>query len=59
VEAYNQFEEPEVISLKKQVFFLACAFTPQISSTREIPHPLIYTFTKACLIKNGNTELLK
>jgi CTP synthase (UTP-ammonia lyase) len=59
VEAYNQFEEPEVISLKKHAFFLACAFTPQISSTREIPHPLIYTFTKACLIKNGNVELLK
>ena len=47
VEAYNQFEEPEVISLKNHPFFVACAYCPQISSTREIPHPLIYTFIKA------------
>jgi len=59
VEAFNQFEEPEVVSLKKHDFFLACAFTPQISSTREIPHPLIYTFSKACLINKGHAELLK
>ncbi len=50
VEAYNQFEEPEVISLKDHVFFLACSCCPQISSTREIAHPLIYTFMKACLV---------
>ncbi len=54
VEAYNQFEEPEVISLKKQSFFLACGCCPQISSTREIPHPLIYTFIKACLAFSKN-----
>ena len=48
IEAYNQFEEPEIISLKSHPFFLACGFIPQISSTREIPHPLIYTFIKAC-----------
>lgn len=50
IEAYNQFEEPEVISLKKHNFFVACANCPQISSTREIPHPLIYTFIKAALV---------
>ena len=50
IEAYNQFEEPEVISLKDHVFFLACACCPQISSTREIAHPLIYTFMKACSV---------
>ncbi len=49
VEAYNQFEEPEVISLKSHSFFLACGCCPQISSTRDIAHPLIYTFMKACL----------
>jgi CTP synthase (UTP-ammonia lyase) len=49
VEAYNQFEEPEVISLKEHHFFVACGFCPQISSTREIPHPLIYTFLKASM----------
>jgi CTP synthase (UTP-ammonia lyase) len=49
IEAYNQFEEPEVISLKNHSFFVACGYCPQISSTREIPHPLIYTFLKASL----------
>jgi CTP synthase (UTP-ammonia lyase) len=51
IEAYNQFEEPEVISLKNHNFFVACSYCPQISSTREIPHPLIYTFVKAALAK--------
>ncbi|MGV3631872.1 MAG: hypothetical protein ACO1O6_11740 [Bacteroidota bacterium] len=49
IEGYNQFEEPEIISLKTHPFFIACGFCPQISSTREIPHPLIYTFLKACM----------
>lgn len=49
IEGYNQFEEPEIISLKSHDFFVSCGFCPQISSTREIPHPLIYTFLKACL----------
>ncbi len=49
IEGYNQYEEPEIISLKSHLFFLSCGFCPQISSTREIPHPLIYTFLKACL----------
>lgn len=50
VEAYNQFEEPEIISLKNHDFFVACGFYPQISSTRELPHPLIYTFVKMCQV---------
>ncbi len=50
IEAYNQFEDPEIISLKNHDFFLGCAFCPQISSTRELPHPIIYTFMKACLL---------
>ncbi|MCE3296887.1 MAG: hypothetical protein K0R65_2601 [Crocinitomicaceae bacterium] len=49
IEGYNQFEEPEIISLKTHPFFIACGFCPQISSTREIPHPLVYTFLKACI----------
>jgi CTP synthase (UTP-ammonia lyase) len=51
IEGYNQFEEAEIISLKKYPFFVACGFCPQISSTREIPHPLVYTFMKACVEK--------
>ena len=55
VEAYNQFEEPEVISIKQHPFFLACGYCPQISSTRDIAHPLIYTFIKACRAFSSNT----
>lgn len=51
IEAYNQLEDPEVISLKSTEFFVACSYCPQISSTREIPHPLIYTFIKACMLQ--------
>lgn len=49
IEAYNQFEEPEIVSLKNHNFFVSCGFCPQISSTREMPHPIIYTFMKSCL----------
>ena len=56
VEAWNQFEEPEILSLKRHPFFVACGFCPQISSTREIPHPMIYTFLKSSLL-NRNSEL--
>lgn len=52
IEAYNQYEDPEIISLKDHPFFVACSYCPQISSTRELPHPLVYTFIKACLLKD-------
>ncbi len=52
IEAYNQLDEPEIISLKSHPFFLAMANCPQISSTREIPHPIIYTFMKASKMIN-------
>ena len=48
IEAVNQFEEPEIITSKHAKFLIACGFCPQISSTRELPHPLVYTFFKAC-----------
>ena len=54
IDAFNQFGEPEIISLKNKAFFLACGFCPQISSTRERPHPIIYTFMKACQIPIDN-----
>ncbi len=56
IEAYNQFEEPEVISLQGHPFFLATAYCPQITSTRELPHPLIYTLIK---IGMGNKGLIQ
>lgn len=56
IDAYNQFEDPEIMSSKNHSFFVACGFCPQISSTREIPHPIIYTFIKACqpAVKQNN-----
>lgn len=48
VEAYNEFEEPEIVSLKFHPFFVSSSFSPQISSTREFAHPIIYTFIKLC-----------
>lgn len=48
VEAYNEFDEPEIVSLKTHPFFVASSFSPQISSTREFAHPIIYTFVKLC-----------
>ena len=47
IEARNQFDDHEVFSLKGYSFFVACAFYPQVSSTRDIPHPIIYTFLKS------------
>jgi len=47
IEAKNQFDDPEIISFKGLPFFVACAFYPQVSSTRDIPHPIIYTFLKS------------
>lgn len=44
IEAENQFDEPEVISLKSRPFCVATMSLPQISSTREAPHPLISGF---------------
>lgn len=57
IEATNQFEEPEILSLKRHPFFVACGFCPQISSTREIPHPIIYTFIKSALLKRSTVSI--
>lgn len=52
IEAYNQYEDPEIVSLKKRDFFVGCMFCPQISSTREMPHPLISSFLTIAIAKN-------
>ena len=44
IEAINQFEDAEVISLKNHSFFVASMSNIQICSTREMPHPLITAF---------------
>lgn len=57
IEAYNQFEDPEIISLKNHSFFVSCGFCPQISSTRELPHPLFYTLFKTCVLELNDSSL--
>lgn len=44
IEGVNQFDEPEIISLKARPFCVASMSIPQICSTREMPHPLISAF---------------
>ncbi|MDX1651023.1 MAG: hypothetical protein R3277_00915 [Brumimicrobium sp.] len=44
IEGINQFEEPEIISLKSHTFCVASMSVPQICSTREMPHPLVSAF---------------
>ncbi len=50
IEAINQFGDPEIVSLQNKNYFVACGFCPQISSMRDHPHPLVYTFVKAAML---------
>lgn len=59
IEAINQFDDPEIISMKTHQFFLATSFCPQISSTRDLPHPLVYTFIKMAAQNAGFDLKLK
>ena len=49
VEAVNEFDDLEAFSLKDHPFLLALSYYPQITSTRDLPHPLIYTFIRAAM----------
>lgn len=44
IEGVNQFDDPEIVSLKNHHFCIASMSLPQICSTREMPHPLISSF---------------
>lgn len=55
-EGLDQFDEPEIISLKSHPFAMATMFCPQISSTRDMPHPLINSFIRTCLTQVKNTQ---
>lgn len=57
VEAVNQFEDAEIISLKNHPFCVASMSLPQICSTREMPHPLISSFLNlAARISQGEAK---
>ena len=49
VEARDQFEEVQLMSLKSNPNTIVSMFLPQISSTRDIPHPLINDFVRKCM----------
>lgn len=51
IEALNQFDDPEIVSLKESYFYVSCMFCPQVSSTREMPHPLINEFFRKVMAK--------
>jgi hypothetical protein len=52
IEAKDQFEEVQLIRLRKKFNFLVSMYLPQISSTRDIPHPLVNDFIKSCIQSN-------
>jgi CTP synthase (UTP-ammonia lyase) len=58
-EAYNQFEEPEIMRLINHPYAIATMFCPQISSTRDMPHPLVNSFIRSCMseLKSVETSL--
>jgi len=49
IEAKDQFEEVQLMRLKKAHSILVSMYLPQISSTRDIPHPLINDFVRTCM----------
>jgi CTP synthase (UTP-ammonia lyase) len=59
IEGVDQFNEPEIIRLSKHNYVLASMFCPQISSTREMPHPIVNSFIKSCFSKVEAEKLNK
>jgi CTP synthase (UTP-ammonia lyase) len=59
VEAVNQFEDAEIISLKNHHFCVASMSLPQICSTREMPHPLISSFLNIAARLNSDQRKVK
>jgi CTP synthase (UTP-ammonia lyase) len=51
VEAKDQFEEVQLFRLPERQDFLVSMYLPQISSTRDIPHPIVNAFVRACMEK--------
>jgi CTP synthase (UTP-ammonia lyase) len=49
IDAQDQFEEVQLMRLKKNKKVLISMFLPQISSTRDVPHPLVNDFLKSCM----------
>jgi len=59
IEAVNQFEDPEIVSLKSRPFCVASMSLPQVCSSKEFPHPLISGFLNFASNWQGGKELKK
>ncbi|MEM1221308.1 MAG: CTP synthase [Verrucomicrobiota bacterium] len=53
VSAYDKNGEARIIEHTKHLFFFGTLFVPQVSSTRENPHPVIAAFVEAAEAKAG------
>jgi CTP synthase (UTP-ammonia lyase) len=49
VEARDQFEEVQLMRLKSNPNTLVSMYLPQVSSTRDIPHPVVNDFVRKCM----------
>ncbi len=47
--ARNQYFDPEIIKHRQKPFFMFTMFCPQITSTEDIPHPIITYFVKTII----------
>ena len=48
--------EIRIVELSNHRFFLATLFVPQLSSSPDMPHPLIVAYLKAALAFQGRSE---
>jgi hypothetical protein len=51
VDANDQFDEVQLFRLADRLDIIVAMYLPQISSTRDLPHPIINAFVRACLEK--------
>ena len=51
VDAKDQFDEVQLFRLADRLDIIVAMYLPQISSTRDLPHPIINAFVRACLEK--------
>jgi CTP synthase (UTP-ammonia lyase) len=49
IEARDQFDEVQLFRLMDHQSFLVSMFLPQISSTRDLPHPIVNAFVRSCM----------
>jgi CTP synthase (UTP-ammonia lyase) len=51
IEAKDQFDEVQLFRIVDRQDFIVSMYLPQISSTRDIPHPIVNAFVRKCMEK--------